>query len=314
MTEKKDYANSNSHHVQQLSEIKTPWKSIYVIGACSLAQSAQFSIFISSMWPYLKTLDPDATETQFGFIMTLYSLASCISAPCLGYWSNRIEQVEIPLLVSFCFMVIGNALYLSLSFATPSCAGVVMLAAKFIQGLGEGNTSLLRAYVSASSSKVDRSRALACVSGGTAIGYLIGSAFQLFFTPLGAKGVDLLPFYRIHIYNAPALFSFTISIAGLFIVYFFLEENYDVLESDAAKMTKELPSPCLIAVLICIVTRFAQIFATSTISTLGSAFSMLMFDFDYEQSVAINTVAQLAGGIIGATLNIFFIFFNLSSW
>ncbi|VDN33046.1 unnamed protein product [Cylicostephanus goldi] len=77
-----------------MAEPKTPWKSIYLAGACSFVQAAQFSIYISSMWPYLRTLDPDAVETQFGYIVALYSFAQCISAPCFGYWSNRIEQVR----------------------------------------------------------------------------------------------------------------------------------------------------------------------------------------------------------------------------
>ncbi|CAJ0605287.1 unnamed protein product [Cylicocyclus nassatus] len=314
MAKIKDCAASFTQQGHHLAEPKTPWKSVYLAGACSFVQAAQFSIYISSMWPYLRTLDPDAVETQFGYIVALYSFAQCISAPCFGYWSNRIEQVRLPLLAGFCCMMLGNIIYLSLSFASRSRAAIMMIVARFIQGCGAGNMSLLRAYVSTSSSKTDRSRAIACVSGGIASGTLIGPAFQLLFTPLGPEGVYVLPFYRLHIYNSPALFSLMMNIVGFLVLWFLFEENYDVLKADAAKMTKQLPSPCVIAVLICIGTRFAQVFSTSTIATLGSAFSMLMFDFNKEQSVATNATAQLVAGIIGATLYIFFIFFNLSSW
>ncbi|KHJ87565.1 hypothetical protein OESDEN_12660 [Oesophagostomum dentatum] len=174
--------------------------------------------------------------------------------------------------------------------------------------------SLLRAYVSTSSSKSDRSRAIACVSGGIASGTLIGPAFQLFFTPLGPDGVWVLPFYRLNIYNSPALFSFLMNIVGFLVMYFAFEERYDVLKADAAKVTKKLPHPSIIAVLVCVSTRFVQIFATTTIETLGSAFSMLMFSFNKEEAVTVNATAHLIAGIIGATLYFLFIFFNLSSW
>ncbi|VDM79978.1 unnamed protein product [Strongylus vulgaris] len=278
------------------------------------------------MWPYLRKLNPNAVETQFGYIVALYSIGQCLSAPTFGYWSNRIEQVRVPLLAGFCFMMAGNILYLSLPFFAPSSVAIVMMVARFVQGCGTGdnfmliffsvnrNMSLLRAYASTSSSKADRSRAIACVSGGIASGTLIGPAFQLIFTPLGSDGVYVLPFYRLNIYNSPALFSFIMNIVGFLIMFFIFEEKYDVLKSDAAKITTKLPSPSIIAILICVSTRFVQIFATTTIETLGSAFSMLMFGFNKEEAVSTNATAHLIAGILGATLYFFFIFFNLSSW
>ncbi|CAJ0605289.1 unnamed protein product [Cylicocyclus nassatus] len=314
MVRVKDSANGTTCHKVQSEEPATPWKSVYIAGACSFFQAAQFSIYFSSMWPYLRKLNPNALETQFGYIVALYSFGQCVSAPSFGYWSNRIEQVRIPLLAGFCSMMAGNTLYLSLPFFSPSNVAIVMMVARFIQGCGTGNMALLRAYVSTASTKEDRSRSIAFVSGGIATGTLIGPAFQLIFSPLGPDGVYVLPFYRLNLYNAPALFSLIMNIIGFLILFFFFKEKYDVLKADAAKVTKQLPSPCLIAILICVGTRFVQIFATTTIETLGSAFSMLMFGFNKEEAVNTNATAHLVAGILGATLYFFFIIFNLSSW
>ncbi|EPB78316.1 hypothetical protein ANCCEY_02618 [Ancylostoma ceylanicum] len=180
-----------------------------------------------------------------------------------------LSRVRIPLLAGFCFMMAGNTLYLSLQFFAPADVAIVMMVARFVAGCGTGNMSLLRAYASTSSCKADRARAIACVSGGIATGTLIGpgpfhllpiliaillwiihfplinptnSAFQLFFTPLGPDGIYVLPFYRLNIYNSPALFSLLLNIAGFLVMFFAFEEKYDVLQADAAKVCHPLDS------------------------------------------------------------------------
>ncbi|KAK5982683.1 MFS domain-containing protein [Trichostrongylus colubriformis] len=236
MTSKVHQDDSNNATVtaSELQRCKTPWASIYLAGACAFVQAVQFGIFTSSMWPYLRKLNPNAIETDFGYILGLYSFASCISAPMFGYWSNRIEQVRLPLLAGFAFMFVGNSLYVFLESVPSSKVVYAMMAARAVAGCGAGNMSLLRAYVSMTSSRSDRSRAIACVSGGIAIGTLVGPAFQLLFTPLGPDGVKVLPFLHISIYNAPALFSVLLNITGLFVITLVFKEDYTVMHAAAS--------------------------------------------------------------------------------
>ncbi|KAJ1368810.1 Major facilitator super domain-containing protein 8 [Parelaphostrongylus tenuis] len=152
---------------------QTPWASIYIAGVCSFVQAAQFSILLSSMWPYLKKLNPLAEETQYGYIVALYSFGQCISAPSLGYWSNRIEQkVNTKDLVVAELQLISDNLS-DAPLADPKLSKSICStdALDFVE---LGNMSLLTAYSSMSSSKSDRSRAIACVIGGIATGSLIG--------------------------------------------------------------------------------------------------------------------------------------------
>ncbi|VDL83592.1 unnamed protein product [Nippostrongylus brasiliensis] len=150
-------------------------------------------------------------------------------------------------------MAMGNSLYLFLQFLPPSSVAIGMMITRLVAG------------------------------GGT--------AFQLVFTPLGTEGIRVLPFYKLNIYNAPALFSLLLN-AG----------------------RSELPPPCMIAVMICVFTRFVQMSASITVGTLGSAFSMLMFSFNKEETVAVNAASYVASGIVGVTIYFAFIFFNLSKW
>ncbi|PIO65345.1 hypothetical protein TELCIR_12991 [Teladorsagia circumcincta] len=75
------------------SEKTTPWRSVYIAALCSFVQALQFGLFFSSLWPYLKRLDPTVSESFFGYVVAIYSLGSCLASPAFGYWSNRIKQV-----------------------------------------------------------------------------------------------------------------------------------------------------------------------------------------------------------------------------
>ncbi|ETN85854.1 hypothetical protein NECAME_06168, partial [Necator americanus] len=112
----------------------------------------------------------------------------------------------------------------------------------------------------------------------------------------------------------PALFSLLLSVAGVVVLIFAFEERYDVLKADAAKATTKLPPPCAIAISVCVATRFIQIYATTTVGTIGSAFSMLMFSFNKEEAVTANATAHLIAGTIGAALYFILIIFNLFKW
>ncbi|KAK6011521.1 hypothetical protein OSTOST_23387, partial [Ostertagia ostertagi] len=137
--------------------------------------------------------------------------------------------------------------------------------------------------------------------------------FQLLFTPLGPDGIYVLPFLHISIYNAPALFSVLLNIAGLVVISLAFKEDYTVMHAAAAaKGNAELPSPCVIAVLVCVSTRFVQIFGSATIATLGSAFSMLMFSFNKEEAVIASAASHLGAGVIGVALYFVFIFYDLT--
>ncbi|EYB99246.1 hypothetical protein Y032_0124g1240 [Ancylostoma ceylanicum] len=307
-----DRKSEKPSEVQQRSTTTTPWTSIYIAGGCGFVQVAQASIYLSSMWPYLRKLNPDASEAFFGYVVALYSFGQCISAPVFGYWSNRIDQVRLPLLVGYASMFVGNSLYLCMQFFKASQVGYVMMLSRFIIGSGTGNMALLRAYVSSASSIQHRSRAIACVSAGIATGTLIGPALQLLLTPLGPEGIILLPFFRLNMYNAPAVVSILLNVGGFMTILLIFEEKYLERKSSAGNKLDDIAEPSMIAASVCVATRFIQIFSQNTVETIGSAFSMLMFSFNKEESVAANASAHLAAGIVGAVLYFLYIFFDLS--
>ncbi|CAI5455347.1 unnamed protein product [Caenorhabditis angaria] len=324
VTAKKD-ASDTSEAMLPVAAEKTAWFSIYIAGSCAFIQATQFSIFFASMWPYILTLNPNVTQSSFGIVVALYSLAQCICSPAFGYLSNQIGQVRLPLLIGFCIMAMGNISYLSLQFLSSNHL-YVMMAARFIAGAGTGNMSLLRAYASSASTLHDRSRAIACVSGGIACGSMIGPGLQIIFSPLGAEGVTILGL-NISIYTSPALLCLFLNIAGLLVVNFLFEEKY-IIHMDNDKKQKnndehddtqnsssgKLDNPDIYALLVLVATRFSQIFLITTIESIGSAYSMMMFSFEKEEAVTINAVSHTVSGTIAATMYISFILLDLRKY
>uniref|UniRef100_A0A8R1I0T5 Major facilitator superfamily (MFS) profile domain-containing protein n=1 Tax=Caenorhabditis japonica TaxID=281687 RepID=A0A8R1I0T5_CAEJA len=298
---------------------KTAWRSIYIAGLCSFIQATQFAIFFASMWPYILTLDPHVKQSSFGIVVALYSFSQCICSPVFGYWSNKIGQVRFPLIIGFIIMAFGNLTYLSLQFWSDNHL-YVMMGARLVAGAGTGNMGLLRAYASTASTSKDRSRAIACVSGGIAIGSMVGPGLQLLFAPLGTHGITIFGL-TINIYTSPALFCLLLNALGLLIVNFAFEEKYIIKSDKTVEVGKEegekqgtntklskLANPDVIALLLCVFTRFSQIFLNTTTESIGSAYTMMMFSFEKEEAVTVNAGIHTVSGSIAAAMYICFIF------
>ena len=77
--------------------------------------------------------------------------------------------------IGLVMMFIGNAIYITLQQFEPILpARYLLLAARLIIGIGSGNSSLLRSYASTASTAHDRSKAIAYVTCGQAIGQVAG--------------------------------------------------------------------------------------------------------------------------------------------
>merc|ERR1712002_851965 len=91
-------------------EDKYRWRTIYVMYVTAFFQSVNFSIVLSSLWPFMKKLDNTVTETFLGYTISSSCLVGLISAVACGYWSDRRPSTE-PLLCSLVLLTIGNVLY-----------------------------------------------------------------------------------------------------------------------------------------------------------------------------------------------------------
>ncbi|KAI6200340.1 hypothetical protein M3Y96_00723500 [Aphelenchoides besseyi] len=306
-------------------ELKTDWRSIYVATGLSFVGAVQFSLYVSSLWPYLKITDPGITEGFFGVTVALYSFGQILSAPAFGFWSNRIRQVRQPLNVGLCLMMIGNGIYILMEPITFVKNRYILLASRFLLGMGSGNVALLRTYASTASLESDRSRAIAFVTCGQAIGQVAGPAFQFIFTHFTYPGNSLLGLLHFNLYSLPAYFAILMNIVAILALHRLFDEKYvGIIEEDhheADESESQRPSTStilipydLLAVLICYATRFVDMFARSNFETLGSPFAMMMFGFTEQQAVRYVALAQSAVGALTLSVYLLYIFGDVEKY
>lgn len=153
--------------------------------------SAQFTLYLSSLWPFLQEIDSEATEKFYGLVVAAYSLGQIISGPIVGWWSTRSKSMVAPTYFCLTLTLIGNIIYVVAS-VIPSYQKWCILVARFVVGLGEsrflrklevsivvGSLSLYQGFASTASTHKDRPKALSIATGGLAVGFSLGPAIQL---------------------------------------------------------------------------------------------------------------------------------------
>ncbi|PIC26114.1 hypothetical protein B9Z55_018790 [Caenorhabditis nigoni] len=77
---------------------------------------------------------------------------------------------------------------------------------------------------------------------------------------------------------------------------------------------KKLINPCMIAISVCIMTRFTQQFINTTVESIDVAFTMMMFSFEKEKAVAMNATMHTISGAIASVLYLSFIFTGIRKY
>lgn len=130
--------------------------------------------------PELFQLEPGVTETFFGAVVGCYSLGQILASPLAGWLANRLGQIRLPLLLNLACMFLGNAIYLNLQNVRAGRRRAWLLLARLVTGVGSSSISLLKAYTNTASTAADRSRAIAFVTGGVALGMTMGPGKLLY--------------------------------------------------------------------------------------------------------------------------------------
>ncbi|KAL3073170.1 hypothetical protein niasHT_035446 [Heterodera trifolii] len=261
---------------------KTAWSRIYLCTLLTFSSSVQFTMFFTSMYPFLRTKDKTVSEGFFGVVITMYSVSQIIASPLLGIWSNQIGKLKPPLILCNLTMFVGNLIYFLIELFPPEHTRYLMLVSRFIVGIGWAQVGLLKSFASAASLPEDRTKATAYITGGVALGVILGPALQMVFTFIG-DGVLLFEFsdrsfLKLSMFTMPALFTSIFNIFLILLLVFKFQETF-VGFAGAPKQTdkksedgKETPGPTLPpydkwAAGVCFAMRFTQYFIYTNLET-----------------------------------------------
>ncbi|XP_077984716.1 major facilitator superfamily domain-containing protein 8-like [Glandiceps talaboti] len=163
------------------------WWSVRLMYLTAFIGCLDFSIVVTSMWPYLQSLT-DITDTSYvGWLLAAFGIGQFVSAPLLGLCSNQFTA-KWPVIFTLALGVCANILY-GYAGAFPSKNGVVMMVARLCIGIRAGNVAIARSYTSWATTLKERTPAMANISTAQTLGIMLGPVIQTAFTPVGETGI-----------------------------------------------------------------------------------------------------------------------------
>lgn len=116
--------------------------------------SLGFSIILTGVWPYLDKvnnflnsqtisynssfqLDPTAGKEFMGYIVAANPFAQMLFSPLMGWWSNKLGTIRIPMMVSLLLFAVASGIYSSLELFSDYRKHW-MLWTRFIVGISSG--------------------------------------------------------------------------------------------------------------------------------------------------------------------------------
>ncbi|KHN72420.1 Major facilitator superfamily domain-containing protein 8 [Toxocara canis] len=293
---------TNSVITKELHEKKTPWGSLWLSYLIQAVTATQYSVYLTSMWPYLSSLDENADLTFFGWITTTYSIGQMFACWVFGYWNQKTMSTIKPATCGLVLMVIGNFLYGILP-SLPSNHRWYMLGARFIAGIGSGNLVTLRTYCSMASVPEDKSKAMSLAIGAYVVGFSIGPAIQALFTPIGKDGI-LIGILRLSMYTTPAMIMALTSMISFFLLIFCFVETYSGVITEEEKKTDSffvMPQYDRIAAYFCIYLWFMKQSLATMVEVIATPFTITLYKWTDSEAIFYNGILQFVGCFVDIT-------------
>ena len=294
---------------------KRRWWSIRIMYFTMFLSSMSFSIIVSNIWPYLTKLDKHATKSLYGWIVAAYSLGQLMSSPVMGFWANY-RPVKEPMFVALTIFSLANFLYTYCGAFPPEAVPWAMMASRFLIGVGAGNVSVVRAYISAATTERERTSAMASVSAFQALGIILGPVFGIAFSPLGFPGLSISAVkFSFNIYTGPGYLGVLLGIVNILLLFLFKEIRlFDKRgksiqangTSNVILAHQEVPEKRRgydkIGAAVCIF-LFFSIFAVFTVfETIGTPLSMDEFAWTGTQATVYNNIVYLVLGLVAISV------------
>ncbi|WP_019507632.1 MFS transporter [Pleurocapsa sp. PCC 7319] len=245
----------------------------WLIALIALINSISFTIIIPLLYPYAKQFG--LSDFQASLLTTAFALSQFFGTPILGKLSDRLGRKSI-LVFSLAGTVVANLL--------ASIAGVAWLlyAARMLDGLTGGNTSVASAVISDITTPQQRPRAFGIFGATFRLGFVIGPVLSYL-----AQQMPTLP--GISSLGMSFLVSAAIAAFAALLTLFFLPEtasqpgDFKLTWDDFAfgKIAKSATRP-----------RLGNLFVLTFLS--GSTFTIFTFAF---QPFFLNVLNQDAKGL-----------------
>jgi len=147
--------------------------SLVIINAVGFLSSLGYSIVLTGAYPYLLQIDPDSDKRFLGWVVAANPIGQLISAPIVGWLSNRWNSVRWLCITTNLLNSVGFIIYASLS-VLPQPQKLWMVASRFIVGIAAGSLTLCITYISKATTSKERTTFISINAFAQALGFIIG--------------------------------------------------------------------------------------------------------------------------------------------
>ncbi|XP_019868168.2 major facilitator superfamily domain-containing protein 8 [Aethina tumida] len=292
--------------LETLQEYKDRWRSIYIIYFTMFLISLGFSIIVTGVWPYLNKLDPTAGKEFMGWVVAANPLGQMIFSPLVGWWSNRLGSIRIPLISSLIIFTVSSAMYSSLELF-DNHRKYLMVFSRFLVGVSSANIAACRSYLSAATTVSERTKAVSMISLAQVLGFVIGPAIQVAVVPLGTDGVWLIKDkLKLDMYTASGWINVFLSVVNIYLFFPSMFKEFKIATKEAMKKsgtdnekdTWKMYKPSYFAAWSLLVAFFVIVFNFMLLETLGTPVTMDQFAWSDSTSLKNMGILMCVGAVL----------------
>jgi len=270
---------------QEEQDDKERVEAIYVAVFTVFIDSIMFSIVLPSMAIYLQTFTPSSSPDYalyLGILVAAHPFGQLIGSPLAGLHFTKRGARESMLI----FLFIFNAGCVFYAYADT---GFLLMIGRLIQGFGDANLAVCRAFVGKSSKPNEKMKYMSYISAAQALGFTCGS---LIGGSLSLVDFDFLG-RNVNQFTAPAYVSFLLGLANICGV--FTNFKYDSMKIGGPTSPVDAPVPNRTAVVACMLMFFMLISSFSILLTVTTAY----LNLNYGWEVGEISIIYILGSIIG---------------
>lgn len=282
------------------------WLSIYIIYFTMFLISLGFSIILTGVWPYLDQLDPKAGKEFMGYVVAANPFAQMLFSPLVGWWSNKLGSIRLPLLTTLTIFAIANAIYSSLELF-PDHRKHWMLWSRFLVGVSSANIAACRSYLSAATKISERTNAVSMISLAQVLGFIIGPVLQAVVVPLGSDGFWLINNkLKLNMYTAAGWLNVLFTIINIITFFPFMFKEHriaarEAMQKQGVKTEKETYKGTKVDQLSAwtlLIAFFVLVFNFMLLETLATSLTMDQFAWTKAEALYYMGIIMSVGSIL----------------
>ncbi|XP_058458934.1 major facilitator superfamily domain-containing protein 8-like isoform X1 [Malaya genurostris] len=295
--------------LESTSEYRQRWISIRVIYFTGFLVYLAFGVVSTMLWPYLKTLDPEAGKIFLTYVFATPAVVQLVCSPVFGWWNNHLPSIRLPMLFLIVTFIIGHIVYAILQ-DLPMHRKYMLLFSRALVGLSSVCCTIYRAYISSATTVAERTKTTSYLSLAQTVGLLTGSILQPIFSLLGEEGFRVSDLFRLNMYTVVGWFCTILGCINLILMLPCVFQDCNIAVKEAMKnrtgiVTKDLWNSVeqknLPIGLMCVAFSLLML-VYGGFQTLLSPIALDQFGWTNEESLFYLGILMTAGALISCIL------------